>query len=95
MIPPSRSVREYSHRLRCDRSDSASLHARPGRVCNVLPIAIQLTNLESLKIERAGLADVSFLAGLVKLERLDLDYNRIENLAPLSSLTRLVELDLT
>ena len=55
----------------------------------------QLTNLELLDIESAGLTDITPLAGLKHLTSLTLKDNSISDIAPVEGLTNLQSLDLS
>jgi internalin A len=66
-------------------------HASLGK----LELLTKLPSLRALSLRKDNLRDVSFLASLTKLEKLDLSQNeKLADIAPLAKLTRLTELQL-
>ena len=66
-------------------------HTRRGSDYSLSPLS-SLTSLRRLRLAGNRISDVSSLAGLINLKRLDLPQNQIVDLSPLSSLTGLTEL---
>ncbi|MGN0683174.1 MAG: leucine-rich repeat domain-containing protein, partial [Oscillospiraceae bacterium] len=52
----------------------------------------KLSNLKTLRINCAGISDISFVSNYSNLSSLDLSYNSIVNITPLAGLTNLTEL---
>ena len=79
---------------RADMETLTSLRARERNINNLTGLEFA-TNLESLRLDfNQQLSDITALAGLTKLTRLDLRYNQISDIAVLSGLTNLEWLDL-